>query len=78
MHARQLEALHAANLWEKFVNRKRHLVEINEEEASNVGQPPFPLWDFTGYNQYCTEAVPDHGDTSTEMNWYWEASHFHK
>lgn len=77
-HARQLETKAATGLWPLYEEWKRHLVQINEIEAQRLGKPPFPLWDFSGYNSLTTEPVPSMGDTQTQMQWYWESSHYKK
>ena len=75
-HARQWETLAAAGLWDKWEEWKRHLVQMNEDEAQRTGQTPFPLWDFSGYNSISTETVPVLDDTETIMRWYFESSHY--
>lgn len=75
-HARQWETLAAAGLWGKWEGWKHRLVTMNEEEARRAGQPPFPLWDFSGYNSISTETVPPLGDTQTMMRWYFDSSHY--
>lgn len=77
-HARQWEALLQAGLWNDFENWKRMLVLVNDEEAHRAGRPPFAVWDFSGYNTYTVEEVPDEDDPKNEMRWYWESSHFRK
>ena len=77
-HARMFETLAVKGLWSTFENWKRQLVALNEEVASDTGKPPFPLWDFSGYNHYTTEQVPALDDRETKMNWYWETSHYKK
>ncbi|MBN1161078.1 MAG: hypothetical protein JXA17_03930 [Dehalococcoidales bacterium] len=76
-----------ARLWELFDNFgllpdieawKRILVAINEEEARNYGSEPFPLWDFSGYNEFTIEAVPVAGDTETMMHWWIDPRHYNK
>ena len=39
---------------------------------------PFPIWDFSNYNSYNAEPVPEKGDLDTKMQWYWESSHYKK
>jgi len=75
-HARQWETLAAAGLWHKWEEWKHRLVKMNEEEAQRAGQPPFPLWDFSGYHTISTETVPALGDTTTMMHWYFDSSHY--
>jgi hypothetical protein len=74
-HAYLWEAMDRTGLWPTFEEWKRALVRINEEEATRAGRPAYPLWDFSGYNPYTTEDVPEQGSTNL-MQWYWEASHF--
>jgi hypothetical protein len=54
-------------------NWKRELVNTISEEAGAT-KPPFPLWDFSGYNKVTTEIVPS-GD-ATRMQYYWEPLHY--
>lgn len=77
-HARQWEALSVAGLWREWEQWKHQLVTLNESVAAEQGKRPFALWDFSGYNHYTTEAVPPLGDTKTQMQWYWESSHYKK
>lgn len=76
VHARLLEAMHATGLWPTFERWKRLLVEVNEQAARAAGKPPFPLWDFSGYNAYTTEPVPRESDPVQQMRWYRESSHY--
>lgn len=78
IHARLAEAIAAAGLWDQWEDWKRQIVEINEAEGINAGQPAFALWDFSGYSQITTERVPAAGDADTRMQWYWESSHYKK
>lgn len=75
-HARQWETLAAAGLWGLWEEWKRDLVKMNEVEAQLAGQPPFPLWDFSGYNTISLETVPPLGDTNLLMHWYYDSSHY--
>jgi len=77
-HARQFETMAAKGIWDLFEQWKRQLVALNESVAAEQKQKPFPLWDFSGYNDYTTETVPALGDRETAMQWYWESSHYKK
>ncbi|MDJ0843318.1 hypothetical protein [Crocosphaera sp.] len=77
-HARQWEIIRHLKLWDKFEEWKWKLVKINEEEAAKFNTAPFPIWDFSGYNEFTTETVPDSEDKTTKMQWYYESSHFSK
>lgn len=62
--------LSAFNIWKEIlwqhVETARH-ADINIE-----------LWDFSGVNQFSTEAIPPRGDLKHTTQWYWEAGHFKK
>jgi hypothetical protein len=77
-HVTQWEALAVANLWDKWEEWKRLIVTINIEEAEKAGKNPFPVWDFSTYNDITMEAIPSIDKTNTEMEWYWDASHYKK
>lgn len=75
-HARQWETLRAVGLWGQWEDWKRQLVRLNVETARAAGRAPYPLWDFSGYDTYTSEAVPPLGDRSTLMRWYFDSSHY--
>jgi hypothetical protein len=77
-HIRQWEVVSAIGLWPRFEEWKRTLVKINEDEAAQGGESPFPLWDFAVYNEFTTETVPPPGDIQTKMRWHWDPSHYKK
>jgi hypothetical protein len=74
-HARLAESMHAVELWDDFEQWKLSVVALVEEQASMANRPPFPLWDFTGYNQVTTEAVPLNEDKTTRMRWHLDPTH---
>lgn len=77
VHARHLEVIIQAGLWQQFEQWKRELVLIIEQETLKAPvSDPFFLWDFSGYNPITTEPVPPLGDTDTLMAYYWDSSHF--
>lgn len=75
-HAWFWEAIWTRGKWPLLENWKRAMVLVNEEEARLANSKPFSIWDFSGYNSITTETVPPINDTSTAMQWYWEASHY--
>jgi len=77
-HARQWELTASTGLWDKWETWKREIVRLNEEIAQERRRPPFPLWDFSGFNTYTMEALPVLGDKETMMRWFWESSHYRK
>jgi hypothetical protein len=79
IHARKLEVLWHYGLWSTYELWKQQLTEI----VTSVAPPhsrsePFALWDFSGYNSITTESAPPIGDSTTQMQWFWEGSHYHK
>lgn len=79
IHARLLDVIRVGGSWEKYEKWQKTLVAILEQDAlENTGQPPFALWDFSGYNSITTEAVPALEDKDARMEWYWEGSHYKK
>ena len=74
-NAWQWEVIDAAGLWPQFEYWKRQLVIILNEEATLSGRPPFPLWDFSGYNSVTTQTVPACG-SHEPMSHYFDSSHY--
>jgi len=74
-HAHTLILFHQTGLWPAFEDWKRELVK-RVEAAPAVAD--VQLWDFSGFSPYADEAVPQPGDTRSDMRWYWEAGHFKK
>lgn len=71
VHAVQLEALRTAGLWEIFEQWKRDLVAT----VTGVAGTSVPIYDFTGYSTWTTEAVPAEGIVDG-MEWFVESTHF--
>lgn len=77
-HARILVMMEEEGSWEREKEWQRNIVLINEQEAQKSWHIPFPLWDFSGFNELITEEVPPPGDTQTPMRWWWDGNHFKK
>ena len=75
-HARFYEAKCMVGEWAEIENTKRAVVATVEYLAGSYGVEPFPVWDFSGYNDVTTEQVPDIDDRNGRMRWYWEGSHY--
>jgi hypothetical protein len=75
-HAHLLEIFRITGHWPALAVWKTTVVNIVEDEAKAAGQAAYPVWDFSAFNAYTTEAVPAQGDRKTTMQWYWEAGHF--
>ncbi|MGX2039839.1 hypothetical protein ACWJKU_06850 [Methylocaldum sp. MU1018] len=75
-HAHLLEIIRITGHWPAFETWKRAIADIVATEARRFGETPISLWDFSGFDELTTEAVPDGNDRRTAMRWYWEAGHF--
>jgi hypothetical protein len=75
-HARYFECHRLMGSWPMWEEWKRALVEIIEEEAMIAGVNPFPIWDFSGFNDLTTEPVPSPNTKHIRMRWYFESSHY--
>ena len=71
VHALDVELFIAGDNWRSFEQWKRDVAAMIGREA-----PEAVLWDFTGYWEPTSEAVPPPGDTKTRMKYYFENSHF--
>lgn len=79
VHARQLEVLRRAGVWQQFEDWKRELVAILAADgARHPDGRVFPLWDFSGYNSITRVTVPTADQTESRLWSYWEGSHFTK
>lgn len=71
-HGHLLEIFRTTGLWPLFEDWKRKLTDLIATEGGDEAV----LWDFSGYHQFAVERVPERGDTTTAVRWYWEAGHF--
>ncbi len=75
-HARFWEAWEITGVIDDIKTWKRALVTAIEEEATLAQVSPASLIDFSGYNRYTTESLPEKDDALTLMFGYWEGSHY--
>lgn len=73
-HASFLDMLSQFGLWTGFEDWKRYLVA--QVADLQPDQNEIRIIDFSGYNEFTTEAIPAPGDTKSEMRWYWEPGHY--
>jgi len=79
VHARQLELMRRAGVWQQFEAWKRELVAILAADgARHPDGHDIPLWDFSGYNSITGVAVPPAGQIEARLWSYWEGSHYTK
>jgi len=78
IHARLLETIRVAGLWDTYEEWKRQLVMLNDLAATTKHNAAFPFWDFADYHAINREAVPNKTDNSTTTAWWWESSHYKK
>jgi hypothetical protein len=74
-HADLLEMFDRVGLWDRFENWKIDLVKAVSGSSKSGGMIP-QLWDFSGYDRFSTEPVPEQGDRKTIVRWFWEPGHF--
>jgi hypothetical protein len=75
-HAHQLETSAAVGAWPSVEEAKRNLVSLlSKDAATHSGEPPIPLYDFSGYSSVTTDPLPKLG-CRDEMKYYWDSSHF--
>lgn len=74
IHALKLERIKRAGRWQDFENWKRWLVKLATEQQNK--QSGLQLWDFAYYHDYSLEAIPHERDRDSQMQWYWEGSHY--
>lgn len=72
-HAWVMDLLRQNDIWSSSEAWKHALVRVVAElDPSHRVR----IVDFSGYNSYTTERVPEPGDTRNEVHWYWEPGHF--
>lgn len=74
-HARLGEAMRVVGIWPEFEQLKREVVALVESLAIEERVEPYPIWDFSGYNQINNEPVPGPGNTDVRMKWYLDGTH---
>ena len=70
-HVEELELWRQLGMTSHYQAWKAEVAAV-VEAAGN----PVPLWDFSGFSPYVTEAVPAAGDLKTMLKWIWEPIHF--
>ncbi len=76
MHAAQMEAVHVAGLWPIFEQWVTDVADIVAEQKALPGGERIRLMSFLGYGPYRDEPIPPFEDTESDMQWWWESSHF--
>jgi hypothetical protein len=77
-HAQILALFEETGLAHAFEEWKDLL--IHEVSAARLRHPGthIALFDFSGYNSYNCEKIPEKGDRMSATRWYWEGGHFKK
>ena len=76
-HARLWAMLRFLELGPIVEEWKRGLIEVlAEDEASHPGRPAIPLWDFGGYNEITTEALPSSGNGKVAFKNHLDSLHY--
>jgi hypothetical protein len=74
MHASLFIALQESGLWTDFQQWKRLLVSVNAEVAQQMGQAPFPVFDFAIVSPQTGETLPPEKSTQ-RMQWFNDSMH---
>jgi hypothetical protein len=79
VHATQLEAIRAMGLYEVYEQWERDLARVySDHNRAHPDEQAYRLLDFSGYNDWTTEPIPDDEHPLQKMHWYWESSHYKK
>jgi hypothetical protein len=73
VHASMLETIRVAGLWPHFEAWKRSVLA-----TAGAADRDIPVWDFTGYDAFSTEAIPYSETESIGMRWFRDPSHMRK
>ena len=73
-HARLMETLSAAGLWDAQQQWKADVLRVVTRARAEYPALDVALWDASGYNQYTTEELPQ--QKGVAMQWWLESSHF--
>lgn len=73
MHAGYLELLQMAGYWQAFEKWKRDLAALTVRYQDDAGHSSVPLWDFSGYDSYSTETIPE---GKRIMRWFLDRLHY--
>ncbi len=73
IHASLLEAIYSGGLADDFENWIRQVVAVAHGDPMKQKVPPAAVWLFCGYQDWNTEAFPDH---AAPMTYYFESSHY--
>ena len=71
--ADELEILDLAGLWREFEDWKRNLVQLTATYGRAAAGQEIPLWDFSGYDMYSAEPLPDEG---VFLRWFEDSWHY--
>jgi len=75
-HPRTLAFMKTANLYPEFKKWQQALVTINESVAADLGKPPFQIMDFSHIPEVLHEKIPEKGDQSTKLIYFYDANHY--
>jgi hypothetical protein len=73
-HVDRLEGWDLLDYWNAIEAWKRELASIVARYQQN--QDAVRLWDFSGYNPYTEETIPQPGDRTSRLTWFWESVHY--
>ena len=77
-HAYMYEATRLAGLWPVWEQWKRAIVQVTASESGKYGCAPFPVWDFSNYDDTATEVIAVSNSPDKASRWYLDAVHYRK
>jgi hypothetical protein len=72
LHATMMEVIYRSGIWDRWEFVKKTVVAINIKAADRYNESPFPIYDFSGYNEYTTEVI----QSVDNMKWYTDIAHY--
>lgn len=70
----QMEIRRQTGVTSQYDAWKARVVALTDQAGKAMGG--VTLWDFSGFTPYTTEALPEPGDRTTRLRWFWESIHF--
>lgn len=77
VHATFLETIRVTGLWDAFEQWKRDVVRTARESQEGTGAS-VPVWDFTDYDAFSTEAFDATPEAIAPLRWFRDPSHINR
>lgn len=79
-HVRKWELLDATKKkgFEVWLEWKKTIMELNLDVAQKLNRLPFKVWDFSTFNSFTMESLPQAESVQQKMHYHWDTSHYKK